>query len=81
MEQITRSLSNLTLFVDDSLQSSDATVCLKSLVHTCHVLHHRNEQLCLENERLKRQVQCLSESSQSALVVSEPNVFVPDWIK
>lgn len=76
MEQITRSLSNLTLFVDDSLQSSAATVCLKSLVHTCQLLHHRNAQLRLENERLRRQIQ-----RAAACAVPEPNVCVPEWIK
>lgn len=80
MDQITHSLSNLTLFGDDSLQSPVATVRLNSLVnslvHTCHLLHHRNEQLCLENESLKRQLQ-----RATACAVSEPNVCVPEWIK
>jgi hypothetical protein len=78
MDQITHSLSNLTLFVDDALQSSDATARLNSLVHTCHLLHHRNEQLCMENERLKKQIECLLEST---CMVPQPNVVVPDWIK
>ena len=78
MDQITHSLSNLTLFVDDALQSPDATARLNSLVHTCHLLHHQNEQLCMENERLKRQIQCLGATVR---VVPEPNVCVPNWIK
>jgi len=76
MNQITHSLSNLTLFADDSLQSSTSHTEL--LVHTCHHLHRRNAQLCLENERLKKQIECLLES---ACMVPQPNVVVPDWIK
>jgi len=78
MNQITHSLSNLTLFADDSLQSSDSASPMESLVHTCHHLHRRNAQLCLENERLKKQIECLLES---ACMVPQPNVVVPDWIK
>jgi hypothetical protein len=79
MDQITQSLSDLTLFVDDSSQSSASTFRMTSLVHTCRLLHHRNDQLCRENERLKKQIQHLLETVR--VVVAEPNVCVPNWIK
>ena len=76
MDHLTQSLSELSLVANESLSSSDAVFRTASLVHTCRFLHERNAQLCLENESLRKQIQCLLDST-----VDTHNVFLPAWVK